>query len=124
MLTLARSSLVDADVLRAADVIERMRTWAYDMSLAGLTRKLEARSTRGEGGRMLDIVQAEWRRLEREMVAENAIEQSGVVTVPDSLRSRMDGALQANVSELRTLLNDSQSICRYLLRVSVGGQRL
>jgi hypothetical protein len=112
MLTLARSALVDADVLRAPDVVERMRTWAYDVSLAGLMRKLEARTTRGEGGRMIDVVQAEWRRLERETVGET-IEQSAVVTVPDSLRSRMDGALEANVSELHRILLDSPADLAY-----------
>jgi hypothetical protein len=77
------------------------------MSLAGLTRKLEARTSRGESGRMIDVVQAEWRRLEHEMVSESPIDESAVVTVPDSLRARVDSALEANVSELRTMLIDS-----------------
>jgi hypothetical protein len=107
ILTLAHSALVDSDVLRASEGAERLRSWAYDMSVAGLTRKLESRTTRGETGRMIDVVQAEGRRLEREMVAENAVEQNAIVTVPDSLRARMDSALNANMEELRNILLDS-----------------
>jgi hypothetical protein len=107
VLTLTRHSLVEADVLRAADVAERLRMWAYDISVAGLTRKLEARTSRGETGRMVDIVLSEWRRLEREMVGENTAEQSAVVTVPDSLRARVDAALEDNMQELYDILLES-----------------
>jgi hypothetical protein len=107
MLAQARSALVEADILRAPNVVERLHPWTYDLSTAGLTRKLEARAGRSDSGKMLDLVQSEWRRLEREMVGETASEQSGVVTVADSLRARVDAALEANLRELVATLADS-----------------
>jgi hypothetical protein len=107
ILTLARSALVDADVLRMPDVAERLRSWTYDLSPAGLTRKLEARTSRGESARMFDVAQGEWRRLERESAGTNSAEQSSIVTVPDSLRARVDTALGANIQELQNSLIDS-----------------
>ena len=94
-------------MLRAPDAAERLRTWAYDMSVAGLSRKFEARTARGEASRLVDVVQSEYRRLEREMLAESMSEKSGVVTVPDTLRARVDTALAANLQNLHTILVDS-----------------
>ncbi|MBN1201439.1 MAG: AAA family ATPase [Anaerolineae bacterium] len=104
-LTSARSALLDINMAQAPDVIERLRDWNYDLSAAGLTRRLETRAARGEANRMLDLVQSEWRRLERESIGVRAIDQNATVSaVPNSIRSRMDTFLAANLRKLHSML--------------------
>jgi hypothetical protein len=91
----ASASLVlqGANLLHASTVADRLREWSYDLSAAGLTRRLETRAAKGEPARMIDLVQAEWRRLEREGIGEPVAKCCP--TLLDSLRKRMDTALTA-----------------------------
>jgi hypothetical protein len=100
----ARSTVIESNVLQAPDVNDRLREWSYDLSVAGLTRKLEGRANRGESSQMLDLIQGEWRRLERERIGDNAAEQGLVNTVSDTLRCRIDTALALFTRDLQNAL--------------------
>lgn len=104
IITRARDALINFEVMRAPEVADRLRSWAYDLSAAGLSRQLETRTARGESSRMLDLVQAETRRLDREAVGLTSLEQSTVSTIPDSLRARIDTALNASLRDLQGVL--------------------
>jgi len=104
MMVHARATLLEVDVLRTPQVGERLREWSYTLSAAGLTRQQEMRAARGESARMLDLVMAELRRLERESVGEASIAQGAVSAMPDSLRSRIDTLLGKRLSALHETL--------------------
>lgn len=96
----ARRAVLESDVLKTGEVLDRLRDWQFEFSAAGLTRKQEIRQTRGEPSRMTELVQAEWRRLERESVGEFAVEGTTAAT-PDTLRYRIDTRLGVHMRELR-----------------------
>ncbi|NDJ74987.1 MAG: AAA family ATPase [Chloroflexi bacterium] len=109
----ARKAVFDTSLLKSSEVVDRMREWAYEMSAAGLIRKLEKRATRGESARMVELVQAEWRRLERESISEETLESSDVETVADSLRTRISTVLIANLQQVQQLLLESPAELAY-----------
>ena len=109
----ARTDLAEFDVLHTPDVINSLREWTYDFSAAGLLRRHEMRTARGETIRVLDLVMAEWRRLEKEGIAVQSLDQSAIGTVPDTLRSRIDTALGANLRELYGVLLGSPAELAY-----------
>lgn len=103
----ARDIVLDGGMLRVPDVAERMRDWAASLSAKGLIRTLEARAGRGESVTLLALVRAEVRRLEREMITDSLTESGAVNAIPDSLRVRMDDALNSGLAEVRAALLDS-----------------
>lgn len=105
--TRARDIVMDGQLLRAADVVERLRDWSTTLSATGLARQIESRMTRGETVTLLDVARGEWRRLEREMTLDTLAETSGVNAIPDSLCVRINDAMNANLVGLRTALLES-----------------
>ncbi|RPJ01635.1 MAG: hypothetical protein EHM39_03020, partial [Chloroflexi bacterium] len=93
-----RGILFSSDVQRIPNVSNRLREWAYDLSAAGLIRKLETRATKGEMARMVDLVGTELRRLERE-TASMTSDPGTTSAIPDTLRARIDAALKAEMDE-------------------------
>ncbi|MBI5959637.1 MAG: AAA family ATPase [Chloroflexi bacterium] len=104
MMNQAQTALLDIDLLHLPQVSDRLRDWSYALSLAGLTRQLETRVARGETGRMLDLVQSETRRLEKEVSEQDTLEQGVTVTMTDTLRARMDSTLSASQRDLQNAL--------------------
>ncbi len=93
-----RGLLFGSDILRIPNVGNRMREWTYELSAAGLIRKLDTRSAKGEVARMVDLVGSEWRRLERESASVTS-EPGTTSAVPDTLRARIDAALKVEMDE-------------------------
>jgi hypothetical protein len=100
----ARHAVMAFDLRHAQEVRDKLREWSFDMSAASLLRKQETRAAKGEWGRMLELIQSEWRRLERELVGENSVDHSAITTLPDSLRMRMNTALVGRLRDLHARL--------------------
>jgi hypothetical protein len=107
MVAEARNAVMTFDPRHAPDISDKLREWSFDLSAAGLLRKLETRAAKGESGRIFELVQSEWRRLERELIGENSIDHSPITTLPDSLRVRMNTAFVGRVRDLRAKLISS-----------------
>jgi hypothetical protein len=103
----ARQAVFDPSLSKESKVADHLREWSYDMSAAGLIRKQERHSGPGDPPGIVALVQDERRRLEREGVGEDALGTGMVNAIPDSLRSRLDAALQANLREVHRTLLDS-----------------
>ncbi|MBN2304154.1 MAG: hypothetical protein JXQ72_06750 [Anaerolineae bacterium] len=99
----AHKAVLNQDVRQAAEVSERLHSWEFDLSSAGLIRNFETRPDRPDT--MLELVQGEWRRLEREFVGENSIGQSTLSGISDSIRIRIDTVLALSLRELENTLN-------------------
>ncbi|MBN1562234.1 MAG: TniB family NTP-binding protein, partial [Anaerolineae bacterium] len=107
VIDLAREALFEGEVHHDTHVSERMREWKRDLSASNILQALDTRQSRDDNVRLIDVVVSEWRRLEREAISENAAEQTTVSTVPDSLRVRIDSALENLMGNLHALLLDS-----------------
>jgi hypothetical protein len=115
MLTLARAALLDSDLAREPEVDNRLREWSADLSANGLSRKLDARANKGENIRLIDLAQSEWRRLEREVLSESAALNQGLAAAPsDTLRARVDVALDRRMRDTREKLLDSPADLAYI----------
>ncbi len=99
----AYEAITDEELLLSPSVAERLRQWAYDLSAAALTRRLEKQDVS-----LSTLVRNEWARLTQETEAAPPPTLGTVTTVPDTLRVRVDNALEERLAEVReTVLNSS-----------------
>lgn len=96
----ARRSAYDFDLVEHRTIRDQLADWSYNFSTAGLYRKLDARVQRGDGGRIFDIVQSEWAKLERESLGETSRGDAVLAARTDSLRNQMDTILANNLNEI------------------------
>jgi len=109
----ARHTLLRLTIEAIAEIADRVRQWQFDLSAAGLIRVLESRASRGEPARMVGLVQAEWRRLERDSGGDGAPDLAGTGDGADTLRDRVGAALAAGLGELYGVLQASPADLAY-----------